>query len=398
MAAERRFAWKGTDRHGKPVDGVLRAADASAAKAALRREGILATRVQAARSAPGKAITRKDIALFTRQLSTMMAAGVPLLHAFDIAGKGHAKPAVTELMRDLRHDIEAGSSLQQAFRKFPLLFDELYCNLLAAGEQAGIVQDLLARLATHQEKAIALRRKVRGALMYPLAIVLVAIVVTAIIMSVVVPAFRQVFDSFGAPLPLPTLVVMGVSAFVVRYWLALLAALLLACLLLHLAWRRYPTWRRNTQLRALRLPVFGPLLRKAAIARWTRTLAAMFAAGVPLLDSLGLVGAASGHALYQEATTRIESEIRAGGSLALAMEHCGVFPPLLTQLTLIGEESGALDAMLSRAADIIEADIDATVATLSTLLEPALMVVLGVLVGSLVIALYLPIFKLGAVI
>ncbi|NVI81292.1 type II secretion system F family protein [Janthinobacterium sp. BJB401] len=398
MAAERRFAWKGTDRHGKAVDGVLRAADASAAKAALRRQGILAKRVQAARSAPGKAITRKDIALFTRQLSTMMAAGVPLLHAFDIAGKGHAKPAVTELMRDLRHDIEAGSSLQQAFRQFPLLFDELYCNLLAAGEQAGIVQELLARLATHQEKAITLRRQVRGALMYPLVIVLVAILVTAIIMSVVVPAFRQVFDSFGAPLPLPTLIVMGVSAFVVRYWLALLAALVLACLLLHLAWRRWPALRRDTQLRALRLPVFGPLLRKAAIARWTRTLAAMFSAGVPLLDSLGLVGAASGHPLYQEATTRIEREIRAGGSLALAMEHSAVFPPLLTQLALIGEESGALDAMLSRAADIIEADIDATVATLSTLLEPALMVVLGVLVGSLVIALYLPIFKLGAVI
>ena len=398
MAIERRFAWEGKDRHGKPVEGMLRATDAAAATVLLRRQGILATRVRARRAAPGKAIGHKDIALFTRQLATMMGAGVPLLTAFEIAGKGHAKPAMTQLMQDLRHDIEAGSSLQQAFRQFPLLFDELYCNLLAAGEQAGIVQELLARLATHQEKAITLRRQVRGALMYPLVIVLVAILVTAIIMSVVVPAFRQVFDSFGAPLPLPTLLVMGVSAFVVRYWLALLAALVLACLLLHLAWRRWPALRRDTQLRALRLPVFGPLLRKAAIARWTRTLAAMFAAGVPLLDSLGLVGAASGHPLYQEATTRIEREIRAGGSLALAMEHSGVFPPLLTQLALIGEESGALDAMLSRAADIIEADIDATVATLSTLLEPALMVVLGVLVGSLVIALYLPIFKLGAVI
>ncbi|MGK5081459.1 type II secretion system F family protein [Janthinobacterium sp. HLX7-2] len=398
MAAEQRFAWKGTDRHGQAVDGVLRAADAAAAGVALRRQGILATRVRASPTRLGKAITHKDIALFTRQLSTMMAAGVPLLHAFDIAGKGHAKPAITQLMQDLRRDIEAGSSLQQAFRQFPLLFDELYCNLLAAGEQAGIVQELLARLATHQEKAIALRRQVRGALMYPLAIVLVAIIVTAIIMSVVVPAFRQVFDSFGAPLPLPTLVVMGLSAFLVRYWLVLLAALVLACLLLRLAWRRWPALRRSTQLQALRLPLFGPLLRKAALARWTRTLAAMFAAGVPLLDSLDLVGAASGHALYQEATTRIEREIRAGGSLALAMEHSGVFPPLLTQLALIGEESGALDAMLSRAADIIEADIETTVAILTSLLEPALMVVLGVLVGALVIALYLPIFKLGTVI
>ena len=398
MAVERRFAWKGMDRHGQATDGILRAADASAAMLALRRQGILATRVQAVRAAPGKAITRKDIALFTRQLSTMMAAGVALLHAFDIAGKGHAKPAVTELMRDLRHDIEAGSSLQQAFRQFPLLFDELYCKLLAAGEQAGIVQELLARLATHQEKAIALRRQVRGALMYPLVIVLVAIGVTAIILSVVVPAFRQVFDSFGAPLPLPTLVVMGLSDFLLHYWLVLLAALVLACVLLRLAWRRSPALRRHAQLQALRLPLAGPLLRKAAIARWTRTLAAMFAAGVPLLDSLDLVGAASGHALYQEATARIDHDIRAGGSLALAMEHSGVFPDLLTQLALIGEESGALDAMLSRAADIIEGEIETTVAILTALLEPALMVVLGVLIGALVIALYLPIFKLGAVI
>ena len=398
MAAERQFAWKGTDRHGKPVDGMLRAADAAAASLALRRQGILATRVRAARTAPGKAITQKDIALFTRQLSTMMAAGVPLLLAFDIAGKGHAKPAITELMRHLRHDIEAGSSLQQAFRQFPLLFDELYCNLLAAGEQAGIVQELLARLATHQEKAIALRRPVRGALMYPLVIVFVAIGVTAIILSVVVPAFRQVFDSFGAPLPLPTLVVMGLSDFLLHYWLVLLAALVLACVLLRLAWRRSPALRRHAQLQALRLPLAGPLLRKAAIARWTRTLAAMFAAGVPLLDSLDLVGAASGHALYQEATARIDHDIRAGGSLALAMEHSGVFPDLLTQLALIGEESGALDAMLSRAADIIEGEIETTVAILTALLEPALMVVLGVLIGALVIALYLPIFKLGAVI
>ena len=398
MAAERRFAWKGRDRHGQAVDGVLRASDATAAGIALRRQGILATRVRAASGTVGKAITHKDIALFTRQLSTMMAAGVPLLHAFDIAGKGHAKPAITQLMHDLRHAIEAGSSLQQAFRQFPLLFDELYCNLLAAGEQAGIVQELLARLAKHQEKAITLRRQIRGALMYPLAIVLVAVIVTAIIMSVVVPAFRQVFDSFGAPLPLPTLVVMEMSAFFVRYWLVLLVALVLACVLLRLAWRRWPAVRRRAQLQALRLPLFGPLLRKAAIARWTRTLAAMFAAGVPLLDSLDLVGAASGHALYQEATSAIEREIRAGGSLALAMEHSGAFPPLLTQLALIGEESGALDAMLSRAADIIEGEIDATVSILTSLLEPALMVVLGVLVGSLVIALYLPIFKLGAVI
>ena len=398
MAIEQRFAWEGRDRHGQLVQGMLRAADAPAATLALRRQGIRATRVHLRSAAPGKSLTRKDIALFTRQLATMMGAGVPLLTAFDIAGKGHAKPAMTQLMQDLRHDIEAGSSLQQAFRQFPQLFDELYCNLVATGEQAGIVQELLARLASHQEKAIALRRQLRGALMYPLAIIAVAILVTAIILTVVVPAFRQVFDSFGAPLPLPTLLVMELSSLLVQSWHWLLAALLAIIFALRRAWRRWPRLRRQLQLQALRLPLFGPLIRRAAIARWTRTLAAMFAAGVPLLDSLDLVGAAANHALYQEATTRIEREIRAGGSLALAMGHSGVFPELLTQLALIGEESGALDAMLTRAADMIEAEIDATVAILTSLLEPALMVVLGVLVGGLVIALYLPIFKLGAVI
>ncbi|WP_308923974.1 type II secretion system F family protein [Janthinobacterium sp. J1-1] len=398
MAIERRFAWEGKDRHGKRVAGMLRATDAAAATVLLRRQGILATRVQARRAAPGKAIRHKDIALFTRQLATMMGAGVPLLTAFEIAGKGHAKPAMTQLMQDLRRDIEAGGSLQQAFRQFPHLFDELYCNLVAAGEQAGIVQELLARLATHQEKAIALRRQLRGALMYPLAIVAVAILVTSIILTVVVPAFRQVFDSFGAPLPLPTLLVMELSRLLVQSWYWLLAALLALALLLRLAWRRWPQLRRHAQQQSLRLPLFGPLLRRAAIARWTRTLAAMYAAGVPLLDSLALVGAAAGNIVYQDATMRIEREIRAGGSLALAMGHSGVFPELLTQLALIGEESGALDAMLSRAADIIEAEIDSTVTILASLLEPALMVVLGVLVGGLVIALYLPIFKLGAVI
>lgn len=397
MTGERQFSWEGTDRHGKRVQGSLRAADTAAVTLELRRQGVLATRIRNRRSAPGKAITHKDIVLFTRQLSTMMAAGVPLLHAFTIAGKGHAKPAITQLMADLRHDIEAGSSLQQAFRQFPQLFDSLYCSLLAAGEQAGIVQELLARLATHQEKTLALRRQLRGAIMYPLVIVLVAICVTTLIMSFVVPAFRQVFDSFGAPLPLPTLMVMALSDFLLHYWLALLAVMVAGCVLLHMAWRRSATLRRKTQLHALRLPLFGQLLRRAAVARWTRTLAAMFAAGVPLLDSLALVGAASNHPLYQEATVRIEREIRAGGSLALAMDHSGVFPELLTQLALIGEESGALDTMLTRAADIIEGEIASTVSILSSLLEPALMVVLGVLVGGLVIALYLPIFKLGAV-
>jgi len=397
MAIGRKFSWQGTDRHGKPVQGELRAPDRDAATLLLRRQGILASRVKGARAPPGKAVNARDIALFTRQLSAMMAAGVPLLQAFDIAGKGHPKLAMKQLMQELRQAIEAGSSLQQAFRQYPQLFDQLYCSLVAAGEQAGIVQELLARLASHQEKALALRRQLRGALAYPLTIVVVALLVTTIILSVVVPAFRQVFDSVGAPLPWPTLVVMTLSALLGRYWLALLAMLLAGAVLLHLAWRRWPQLRRHTQLLLLRLPLFGSLLQRAAIARWTRTLAAMFAAGVPLLDALELVGAAANHVLYREATARIEREIRAGGSLALAMEHSGVFPALLTQLALIGEESGTLDAMLTRAAAMIEAEIDATVAILSSLMEPVLMLVLGVLVGALVIALYLPIFRLGTV-
>jgi len=397
MAVERKFSWQGTDRHGKRAQGELRAPDRDAATLLLRRQGILATRVQSPRAPPGKAVNARDIALFTRQLSAMMGAGVPLLQAFDIAGKGHPKPAMKQLMQELRQAVEAGSSLQYAFRQFPDLFDQLYCNLVAAGEQAGIVQELLARLASHQEKALALRRQLRGALVYPATIVLVALLVTAVILSVVVPAFRQVFDSVGAPLPWPTLVVMTLSALLTRYWPALLGLMLAGAVLGRLAWRRWPLLRRQAQLQVLRLPLFGPLLRHAAIARWTRTLAAMFAAGVPLLDALDLVGAAASHVLYQEATTRIEREIRAGGSLALAMEHSGVFPALLTQLALIGEESGTLDAMLTRAAEMIEAEIDATIAILSSLMEPVLMLVLGVLVGCLVIALYLPIFRLGTV-
>ena len=397
MPVERKFRWEGKDLHGRQVHGELRAADPQSVSLLLRRQGILSTRVQAARAPPGKAINASDIALFTRQLAAMMAAGVPLLHAFDIAGKGHPKPAMKQLMQELRQAVEAGSSLQQAFRQYPALFDALYCNLVAAGEQAGIVQELLARLASHQEKTLALRRQLRGALAYPATIVLVAVLVTAVILSVVVPAFRQVFDSVGAPLPLPTLVVMTLSALLTRYWPALLAGLAGAVLLGRLAWRRWPLLRRQVQLQMLRLPVFGTLLRRAAIARWTRTLAALFAAGVPLLDALELVGAAANHVLYYEATARIEREIRAGGSLALAMEHSGVFPALLTQLALIGEESGTLDAMLTRAAEMIEAEIDAAVGTLSSLMEPLLMLVLGTLVGALVIALYLPIFKLGTV-
>lgn len=397
MPVERRFRWEGTDRHGRSAQGELRAADRQAASLLLRRQGILCTRVQPARAPPGKAVNAKDIALFTRQLAAMMAAGVPLLQAFEIAGKGHPKPAMQQLMQALRQAVEAGSSLQQAFRQYPALFDTLYCNLVAAGEQAGIVQEVLARLASHQEKSLALRRQLRGALVYPATIVLVAMLVTAVILSVVVPAFRQVFDSMGAPLPLPTLMVIALSSLLTRYWLALLATLAGVTLLLRLAWRRWPQLRRQAQVHQLRLPLFGPLLRRAAIARWTRTLAAMFAAGVPLLDALGLVGAAANHLLYQEATTRIEREIRAGGSLALAMEHSGVFPALLTQMALIGEESGTLDAMLTRAAEMIEAEISATIAILSSLMEPLLMLVLGLLVGALVIALYLPIFKLGTV-
>ena len=392
------FIWEGKDKKGKVVRGELRAGSETVVNVTMRRQGILVTKVKKKTFRSGKKISDKDISLFTRQLATMMKAGVPLLQSFDIVAKGHANPSVSKLVNDIRGDVETGTSLSQAFRKFPLYFDPLFCNLVGAGEQAGILEDLLERLAIYKEKTLAIKAKIKSALFYPVSILAVALVVTAVIMIWVVPAFKQVFSSFGADLPAPTLFVMAISDFMVSNWYIIFPTLFAGLYLFFQSWRRSLKMQRFMDRLLLKAPVFGDVIRKATIARWTRTLATMFAAGVPLVESLDSVGGASGNAVYLDATRKIQSEVSTGTSLTTAMENANVFPNMVTQMVSIGEESGSLDNMLGKVADFYEAEVDDAVASLSSLMEPMIMVVLGVLIGGLVIALYLPIFKLGSVV
>ena len=392
------YAWEGRDRSGTQVRGELRASGENVVSATLRRQGILVTKVKKRTLRGGKKVTEKDISLFTRQLATMMKAGVPLLQSFDIVAKGHSNPSVSKLIQDIRGDVETGTSLNQAFRKFPLYFDPLFCNLVGAGEQAGILEDLLTRLAIYKEKTLAIKGKIKSALFYPVSILAVAFIVTAVIMIWVVPAFKSVFASFGADLPAPTLYVMAISDFFVANWYFIFGGLFGGLYLFFQAWRRSPTMQRRMDAILLKVPIFGEVVRKATIARWTRTLATMFAAGVPLVESLDSVGGASGNAVYQDATRRIQTEVSTGTSLTIAMQNADVFPNMVTQMVSIGEESGALDQMLGKVADFYEDEVDEAVESLSSLMEPLIMVILGVLIGGLVIAMYLPIFKLGSVV
>ncbi|MDB5920323.1 MAG: type secretion system protein, partial [Massilia sp.] len=389
------YAWEGKDKSGKTVRGELRAGGEAVVNVTLRRQGVMVTRIKKKKYRSGKKITGKDIALFTRQLATMMKAGVPLLQSFDIVGKGHSNPSMAKLIMDLRSDIETGTSLNNAFRKYPLYFDPLFCNLVGAGEQAGILEDLLTRLAIYKEKTLAMKAKIKSALMYPVSILAIAFIVTAVIMIWVVPAFKSVFASFGANLPTPTLVVMAISEFFVAWWWAIFGILFSSIYFFFQAWQRSPKMQRFMDVTLLKAPIFGPVIRKAAIARWTRTLATMFAAGVPLVEALDSVGGASGNAVYLDATRKIQNEVSTGTSLTAAMQNANVFPSLVTQMVAIGEESGALDAMLGKVADFFEEEVDEAVAGLASLMEPLIMVILGVLIGGLVIAMYLPIFKLG---
>ena len=392
------YTWEGRDRSGKQVRGELRASGENVVSATLRRQGILVTKVKKRSLRSGKKITDKDITLFTRQLATMMKAGVPLLQSFDIVAKGHANPSVSKLIQDIRGDVETGTSLNQAFRKFPLYFDPLFCNLVGAGEQAGILEDLLARLAMYKEKTLAIKAQIKSALFYPVSILGVAFIVTAVIMIWVVPAFKSVFSSFGADLPAPTLIVMGISDFFVANWYFIFGGLFGAFYLFFQAWRRSVPMQRRMDAILLKVPIFGEVVRKATIARWTRTLATMFAAGVPLVESLDSVGGASGNAVYQDATRKIQTEVSTGTSLTIAMQNADVFPNMVTQMVAIGEESGALDQMLGKVADFYEDEVDEAVKSLSSLMEPLIMVILGVLIGGLVVAMDLPIFKLGSVV
>lgn len=392
------FLWEGKDKNGKPVQGELRATGRARVDTMLRRQGVTVVRVKKKPRQRQRKINEKDICVFTRQLSTMLKAGVPLLQSFDIVARGHANPSVTRLLLDIRATVETGSSLSQAFRRYPMYFDALFCNLVAAGEQGGILEQLLARLATYKEKTLAIKGKVRSAMFYPAAVLGVAFIVTAVIMVWVVPAFKEVFESFGAELPLPTQMVIALSDRVVRYGYLMLVVLVVTSVLSFRAWRRSPSLQAATDRLALRLPLFGEVIRKAVIARWTSTLSTMFAAGVPLVESLDSVGGASGNAVYLEATRRIAAEVRTGTSLNIAMQSSNVFPAMVTQMVAIGEESGALEQMLRKVAEAYEEEVDAAVASLSSLMEPVIMVVLGVLIGGLVIAMYLPIFKLGSVV
>ena len=389
------FAWEGKDKAGKIVRGEIRAVSETAVNATLRRQGIVVQKVKKQKKRGGGSVGSKDIALFTRQLATMMKAGVPLLQSFDIVGKGATNPAVARLLSEIKTDVETGSSLAAAFRKFPLHFDALYCNLVGAGEQAGILETLLDRLATYQEKTLAIKSKIKAALFYPIAIIAVAFIITAVIMIFVIPAFKQVFTSFGADLPAPTLIVMAISDWFVAYWYIIFPVIGGGIYGFLEAWKRSLAVQIFMDRLMLKAPVFGHLVRISTIARWTRTLSTMFAAGVPLVEALDSVGGASGNYVYQAATKQIQSEVSTGTALTVAMQNANVFPSMVLQMCLIGEETGALDSMLGKVADFYEAEVDDAVEALSSLMEPVIMVVLGTLIGGMVIAMYLPIFKMG---
>ena len=392
------FLWSGKNKAGKVVKGEQRAASEAVVNATLRRQGILVSKVSKQSFKRGGTVSEKDIALFTRQLATMMKSGVPLLQTFDIVGRGHDNPAVGKLLLDIKSDVETGSSLSQAFRKHPIQFDQLYCNLVAAGEQAGILETLLDRLATYKEKMLAIKSKIKSALFYPVAIIIVAFIITAVIMIFVIPAFKEVFKSFGADLPAPTLMVIAMSDFFIEYWWAIFGGLGVSVFMFFYTLKRSEVMQVAFDRALLRLPIFGSIIRKSVIARWTRTLSTMFSAGVPLVESLDSVGGAAGNYVYKVGTRQIQSEVSTGTSLTSAMQSSELFPNMVNQMVAIGEESGALDSMLGKVADFFEAEVDDAVEALSSLMEPIIMVVLGVLIGGMVIAMYLPIFKLGAVV
>ena len=392
------YVWVGKDKTGKVIRGEMRSQGESQVQGALRRQGVMVTSVKKRKMGGGKSIKPKDIMIFTRQLATMMRAGVPLLQAFDIVGRGNPNASVAKLLNDVRSDVETGTSLSSAFRKFPNYFNALYCNLVEAGEQAGILEELLDRLAMYMEKTENLKSKIKSALMYPISVLVVAFVVVAVIMIFVIPAFKEVFSNFGAELPAPTLFVMAISEFFVAYWWLIFGVLGGGTYFFLQAWKRSEAVQAFMDRALLKIPIFGPLMEKAVVARWTRTLSTMFAAGVPLVEALDSVGGASGNYIYKTATDKIQREISTGTSLTMAMGNANLFPSMVLQMVAIGEESGSIDHMLGKAADFYEGEVDDAVAGLSSLMEPIIIVILGTLIGGIVVAMYLPIFKLGAVV
>ena len=387
------FAWTGVDRNQREMRGEVRAASETVVTSNLRRQGIRVTKIKRQTMRGGRSISARDITFFTRQLATMLKAGVPMLQAFDIVARGHSNARFSRLMMQIKGRIESGSSLSQAFREHPGQFDALYCNLVHAGETSGTIDAILDRLAMYMEKILAIKSKIKTALFYPISVMTVAIIVVWVI-----PSFKQVFTSFGADLPAPTLMVIAVSDFVVVWWWLIFLVVAATISGLLFLYRRSAAFRVGFDRVLLKMPVIGSIVQKATIARWTRTLATMFTAGVPLVESLDAVAGAAGNAVYAAATKRIQTDVSTGTSLTNAMSNTMIFPTMVLQMTQIGEESGSLDNMLGKVADFYEREVDDSVAALSTLLEPIIIVFLGVVIGGLVVAMYLPIFKLGAVV
>ena len=397
---ETQYLWEGKDKRGHKVRGKSLAASEAELRADLRRQGVAPTRVKTQTSAfrSGGKVTPLDIAVFSRQLATMMSSGIPMVQSFEIIGNGHEKPAMQKLVLDIKSNIEGGSTLHESLAKHPLYFDDLFVNLVEAGEQAGALETLLDKIATYKEKTEALKKKIKKALFYPTAVLFVAIIVTVILLIFVIPQFESLFKGFGADLPAFTQLVVNMSRFMQNQgWLLLILVGAGVWAFMYFK-KRSRNMRRFLDRMLLKFPVIGPIMVKAAIARFSRTLSTMFAAGVPLVEAMQSVAGATGNIVYEEATLRMKDEVATGQRLQRAMENTGLFPNMVVQMIAVGEESGALDTMSGKVASFYEDDVDAAVDSMSSLLEPLIMAILGVLVGGMVIAMYLPIFKLGSVV
>jgi type IV pilus assembly protein PilC len=393
------FAWEGRDKRGARIKGKSLAPDEAALRAELRRQGIAPSRIRKQRAVrSGGKVNAGDIAIFSRQLATMLAAGIPLVQAFEIVGTGNEKAAMQKLVLDVKADVEGGTSLHEALGKHPLYFDDLYVNLVEAGEQAGALESLLDKVATYKEKTEALKKKVKKALFYPAAVLAVAVIVTIVLLIFVIPQFESLYKGFGADLPAFTQMVINLSRLVQHDGVLMAIALAAAVWSFFYFKKRSKSMREFLDRVILKVPVIGPILNKAAIARYARTLSTMFAAGVPLVEALDSVAGATGNIVYENAVLRMRDEVATGQRLQRAMEQTGLFPNMVNQMIAVGEESGSLDEMSGKVATFYEAEVDNAVDAMSSLLEPMIMVILGVLVGGLVIAMYLPIFKLGSVV
>lgn len=395
------FKWEGKDRRGTVVSGVINGQNPALVKAQLRKQGINPTKVRKESSlsfGKGKKIKPMDIALFTRQMATMMKAGVPLLQSFDIISEGFDNPNMRKLVDEVKQEVAAGNSFAASLRKKPQYFDELYCNLVESGEQAGALENLLDRIATYKEKTEALKAKIKKAMNYPIAVIVVAVIVSAILLIKVVPQFEEVFANFGAELPAFTQMVIGISQVMQAWWFIFLIAIFAAAFAFKEAMKRSQKLRDSVDRGVLKLPIVGDILYKSAVARFARTLSTTFAAGVPLVDALDSVSGATGNVVFKNATNKIKADVSTGMQLNFSMRTTGTFPSMAVQMTAIGEESGSLDEMLDKVASFYEAEVDNMVDGLTSLMEPIIMSVLGVLVGGLIIAMYLPIFQLGAVV